>query len=280
MSFNKIQPEQIQMPTFFSDSGDLNISQVSDTGVQINVSRKLTGDFSFTGQLLTNNSEVFGMPNNIDGNKFDITGGNLMFAGTSTEIGLDSYNRDNLALYSTNGDISGIRNVIVRGTNATFNTGSKDNVLLAGRGVTFSKEATGSVAIKDNISTTAMTVTNDNTLNIQFNSGTYFKGGNVYVGNSLSVQSSGTFSGSLRCVGQSFFSGTVDIGGSSTQSTSFHNTARFKTGFALPIWSGHGSQAGTATAPATGALAISGDKLCVFVGGSWGGIDITDIGTI
>ena len=208
MSFNKIQPEQIQMPTFFSDSGDLNISQVSDTGVLINVSRKLTGDFSFTGQLLTNNSEVFGMPNNIDGNKFDITGGNLMFAGTSTEIGLDSYNRDNLALYSTNGDISGIRNVIVRGTNATFNTGSKDNVLLAGRGVTFSKEATGSVAIKDNVSTTAMTVTNDNTLNIQFNSGTYFKGGNVYVGNSKFLRFP-TLNGSLGNATIDFDSGSA-----------------------------------------------------------------------
>ena len=218
------------------------------------------------------------MPNNIDGNKFDITGGNLMFAGTSTEIGLDSYNRDNLALYSTNGDISGIRNVIVRGTDITFNTGSKDNVLLAGNGVTFSKEATGSVAIKDNISTTAMTVTNDNTLNIQFNSGTYFNGGNVYVGNSISVQSTGTFSGSLRCVGTSFFSGVSEFGGSSAQSTSFHNTARFKTGFAIPIWSGNGSQAGTSAAPATGALAISGNKLLIYTGNQnvqgWGFIGI------
>ena len=41
MAFNKIQPEQIQMPTFFSDSGDLNITQ-TDTGVQINVSKNLT----------------------------------------------------------------------------------------------------------------------------------------------------------------------------------------------------------------------------------------------
>lgn len=277
MPFNKIQPEQIQMPTFFSDSGDLNISQVSDTGVQINVSRDLTGDFSFTGQLLINDLEVFGMPNTGD-NKFDIKSGNLMFAGKNTEIGADITNRDNIALYSVNGDISGVRNVIVRGTNTTFNTGSRDNVLLAGNQVTFAKEATGCVVIKDNLSTTSMTIANDNTLNIQFKSGSYINGGNTYIGESLSVQSSGTISGDLRCLGSNLFSGVSEFGGGSTQSTTFHNTARFKTGFAIPIWSGNGSQAGTATQPATGSLAISGATLLIYTGHGnlqgWGHIGI------
>ncbi len=280
MAFNKIQPEQIQMPTFFSDSGDLNISQVSDTGVQINVSRGLTGDFSFSGQLLTDGREVFGMPNNIDSNAFDSKSGNLLFKGINTEIGADANSNGNLALYSINGDISGLRNVVVRGSNTTFNTGSQDNTVLAGNTITFAKEATGCVAIKDSLSTPALVVTNDNTLNIQFQSGTYINGGNTYIGESLSVQETGTISGSLECLGASLFSGVSEFGGSSTQSTTFHNTARFKTGFALPLWSGHGSQAGTTAQPATGALAISGSKLCVFVGGSWGGIDITNLGTL
>jgi len=281
MPFNKIQPEQIQMPTFFSDSGDLNISQVSDTGVQINVSKDLTGDFSFSGALLTDGREVFGMPNNIDSNAFESKSGNLLFKGINTEIGADANNNDNLALYSINGDISGVRNVVVRGSNITFNTGSQDNVVLAGNSITFTQEATGCVAIKDSSSATSLIVDKQQSLNIHFRSGTYINQGNTYVGQSLSVQSSGTISGGLRCLGGCFFSGISEFGGQSAQeSTTFHNTARFKTGFALPIWSGHGSQAGTATIPATGALAISGNKLCVFVGGSWGGIDITDIGTI
>ena len=280
MAFNKIQPEQIQMPTFFSDSGDLNISQVSATGVQINVSKNLTGDFSFTGQLLTDGLEVAGMPNNIDGNVFDSKSGNLMFAGTNTELGGDINNKDNLALYSTTSNISGIRNVIVRGTSVTFNTGSQDNVALAGNSITFAKEATGSVAIKDGDSSTTLIVNNQDSLNVHFKSGTYFNGGDVHVGEHLTVQSSGIFSGALECQGQTILTGTQTFGGAAQQSATFHNTARFKTGFALPLWSGNGSQAGTSTEPATGALAISGNKLLVFVGGSWGGIDITDMGTV
>ena len=278
MAFNKIQPEQIQMPTFFSDSGDLNISQVSATGVQINVSRDLTGDFSFSGQLLTDGREVFGMPNNIDSNTFDSKSGNLLFKGVNTEMGADANTNGNLALYSVNGDISGIRNVVVRGSNITFNTGSQDNVVLAGDSITFAKEATGCVAIKDSLSSTSMLIDKQESLNIQFKSGTYFNGGDVYVGENLSVQTSGTFSGSLRCVGQSFFSGVTDFGGSSTESATFHNTTRFKTGFAIPIWSGNGSQAGTATQPATGALAISGTTLLIYTGHEnvqgWGHIGI------
>lgn len=278
MAFNKIQPEQIQMPTFFSDSGDLNISQVSDTGVQINVSRGLTGDFSFSGQLLTDGREVFGMPNNIDSNAFDSKSGNLLFKGINTEIGADANSNGNLALYSINGDISGLRNVVVRGSNTTFNTGSQDNTVLAGNTITFAKEATGCVAIKDSLSTPALVVTNDNTLNIQFKSGTYINGGNTYIGESLSVQSSGTISGDLRCLGSNLFSGISEFGGASTQSTTFHNTARFQTGFSIPIWSGNGSQAGTATQPATGALAISGTTLLIYTGHEnvqgWGHIGI------
>jgi hypothetical protein len=278
MPFNKIQPEQIQMPTFFSDSGDLNISQVSDTGVQINVSRNLTGDFSFSGQLLTDGREVFGMPNNIDSNTFDSKSGNLLFKGVNTEIGADASNNGNLALYSVNGDISGVRNVVVRGSNTTFNTGSQDNVILAGNSITFATEATGCVAIKDNLSSPSMLVNKQHSLNIQFKSGTYINGGNTYIGESLSVQSSGTISGDLRCLGSNLFSGISEFGGASTQSTTFHNTARFKTGFAIPLWSGNGSQAGTNAQPATGALAISGATLLIYTGHGnlqgWGHIGI------
>jgi hypothetical protein len=280
MAFNKIQPEQIQMPTFFSDSGDLNISQVTDTGVQINVSRDLTGDFSFSGQLLTDGREVFGMPNNIDSNTFDSKSGNLLFKGVNTEMGADANTNGNLALYSVNGDISGLRNVVVRGSNITFNTGSQDNVVLAGNSVTFSKEATGCVAIKDSLSSTSMLVNKQESLNIQFKSGTYINGGDTYLGRHLSVQSSGIVSGTLQCLGASILSGNTTFGSAATQSATFHNTARFKTGFALPLWSGNGSQAGTSAQPATGALAISGNKLLVFVGGSWGSVDITNIGTV
>ena len=68
MAFNKIQPEQIQLHTFFSDSGDLRFTQ-TNTGVKVNLSRNITGDFNFTGQFKTNGKSVFGLAN---------TGNNIM----------------------------------------------------------------------------------------------------------------------------------------------------------------------------------------------------------
>ena len=50
MAFNKIQPEQLQLPTFYSDSGDISISQ-GTTGVQLNLSRILEGSFYFNRYL-------------------------------------------------------------------------------------------------------------------------------------------------------------------------------------------------------------------------------------
>ena len=49
MAFNKIQPEQIQLATFFSNSGDIAINQ-TDTGVRLNLSRGITGNFNFSGE--------------------------------------------------------------------------------------------------------------------------------------------------------------------------------------------------------------------------------------
>jgi len=281
MAFNKIQPEQIQMPTFFSDSGHLDISQSLDTGVQINIAKNLTGIFNITGQLLIENKSVFGLPNTGD-NSFSVESGNILFAGANTEIGQDINNRDNIAIFSVNGDISGIRNVLVRGRSVTFNTGSQDNVCLAGNRVTFAKEATGSVGIKDNLATTSLDVENDNSLYIQFNSGHYFNGGNTYMGTPLSIESSGIISGNLNVIGDTLLSGNNQFGGVNSfrgqSSVVFESetlfsgenivrgTTRFETGFAIPTWSGNGSQAGTAVAPATGALAISGNKLLIYTG--------------
>ena len=41
MPFNKIQPEQIQLATFFSSSGDISVNQ-TETGVGLNLSREVS----------------------------------------------------------------------------------------------------------------------------------------------------------------------------------------------------------------------------------------------
>ena len=47
MAFTKIQPQQLQLPTFTSPSGDFSFTDLS-TGVQINLDRTITGPMIIT----------------------------------------------------------------------------------------------------------------------------------------------------------------------------------------------------------------------------------------
>ena len=115
MAFNKIQPEQIQLHTFFSDSGDIRFTQ-SPTGVKTNLSRDLTGNFSFTGDLLTNGKSVFGLANTGD-NHFETLSGNLLFQGSNTDLGASADDGHNVAIIANNCDVSGKSNLLVNAEN-------------------------------------------------------------------------------------------------------------------------------------------------------------------
>ena len=47
MAFTKIQPQQLQLPTFTSPSGDFSFTDLS-TGIQINLDRTITGPMVIT----------------------------------------------------------------------------------------------------------------------------------------------------------------------------------------------------------------------------------------
>ena len=282
MSFNKIQPEQMQLATFFSDSGDVNVTQ-TDTGIILNVSRGMTGDFNFSGQLKSNAKTVLAMPD-VGTNKFTVASGNILLAGSNTELaGFLDHSKDNLALRADGCDVSGQNNLIVLGNNVDFTTGSQSNVAVAGRNVTFTNEATGSVVIKDN-KTTLQSVNRSDALFVNFNSGHYFEGGQTFFNSSASFNSSGIISGSLEVHGSGFLTGQEIVTKHYLTGSFVNNyedqdieaTKRFQTGFQLPEWLGNQSQAGPAQAPATGALAISGDTLLVYKGNAvWRGIAIS-----
>jgi len=282
MAFNKIQPEQIQLHTFFSDSGDLNIVQ-SNTGVQLNLSKGLTGDFSFTGNLTNNGRRVAELAP-LSNNSFDPNLGNILFLGGNNAIGGGPNAYDNFAISSNNSTISGINNAIFRADSISFETGSQENVCLAGHGVTFTKTATGSAVLKDNLASTSLTVTQQNAFYAQFSSGHFFEGGSTYFDQGINVGdgASGIFSGNLEVLSDAILSGSTIVNeemfnGSHTVT----GITRFQTGFALPRWLGNdmGSSEGSPAIEATGALAISGNTLCVFVsgvgGGHWAGIGLT-----
>tara|TARA_R110000765_G_scaffold6679_2_gene20486 strand:+ start:126 stop:1052 length:927 start_codon:yes stop_codon:yes gene_type:complete len=306
MAFNKIQPEQIQMPTFFSDSGGLNIDQ-TDTGIRINVSPNLTGTFNFSGTLLTNDKEVFGL-GNTGTNKFVVNSGNLMFMGSNTEIGDGVNDHDNLAILANASRISGLNNVILNGLNITFNTGSQRNTALAGANITFTTPATGSVAMKDGLVSTSQSVTRPHSFYATFESGNFFERGHTYFGHHASFQDSGIFSGSLEVLGSGFLSGQeittkhyltgyasgnyVNLyGGQSVGGQKvITDPMIFETGFQLPAYTGtvqgaHGVGVSSPFSPfiSTGTLAISGHTLYVCVGGTtdnvpkWAGIPISGI---
>ena len=286
MAFNKIQPEQIQLHTFFSDSGDLNIVQ-SNTGVQMNLSRNLTGDFSFTGDLSNNGRRVAQLAST-ENNIFDPDKGNFLFLGSNTDIGDGVNDYDNFAISCNNSSISGINNAVFRANAVTFNTGSQENVCLAGHGITFDKSATGNTVLKDDLSSTSMTITTQHSFHAQFSEGYFFNGGDVNIDNSLAVEDSGIFRGTLEVLSDAILSGSTIVneelltGHVNGYVNEYANGRRtitgtqvYETGFQLPKWLGNESAAGSSKVPATGALAISGSTLLVYVGvGSWGGIPI------
>ena len=120
MAFNKIQPEQLQLPTFYSDSGDISISQ-GTTGVQLNLSRILEGSFYFTGDLQLNKCPV--LAGGVTGsNTYKPSSGNFVINGVSNTI----TGSNNTIINSTNTTISGIDNVSVNGFSQDFGSGVED----------------------------------------------------------------------------------------------------------------------------------------------------------
>jgi len=287
MAFNKIQPEQVQQPTFFSDSGDLNISQ-TDTGVQLNVSKNLTGNFSFTGDLLTNGKPVFGLANTGD-NFFIAANDTALFEGSNTQI----RGTGNYAFMARNSQISGFDNSALNVTTLKMLGGeggvASSNTALHGRGITFASNITGSVVLKDFTSSSQFARSN-HAFYSNFESGHFFEGGDAHFDKSVSFGESGIFSGDLNVIGGAVLSGATFVNEPYLQK--YANGERiitgsqvYETGFQLPAYTGINQGAhfvGVGTSHiTTGALAISGHTLYICVGGTsdnvpkWAGIPIS-----
>jgi hypothetical protein len=285
MAFNKIQPEQVQQPTFFSDSGDFNISQ-TDTGIQLNLSRGITGDFAFSGELLTNGRSVFGLADTGD-NFFIQNNRCILFNGSNTQI----RGTGNSAFLADGTQISGLNNVALNVNTANFIGGTLSvaarNTAVHGRGITFGSLITGSLVMKD-FTASSQSANKPQSLYSNFVSGHHFEVGQNYFANHVNCAQSGIISGRLEVLGSGFLTGqeittkhylTGYASGNYVnlfQDQKVDGTKRFQTGFQIPKWIGRGSQAGTTADPATGSLAISGSTLCVYVGGStWQGVAIS-----
>ena len=261
MAFNKIQPEQIQLATFFSNSGDINITQ-TDTGVQLNLSRGITGNFGFTGDAAR---------------PFKVKGRQVLFAAEETtsdytfESGSFAINgsnntfisgTNNVAINANNVSVSGNadNNTSINGSAQVFGSGV-DNCFAVGEQATFSDPTTGAVIFSDFAANTSEGKGNDSFL-VDFTGGSYFEGGPTYHLNHVLVRSSssGIFSGDLNVLGDTFLTG-LNVSG----------VATFNTGFVLPQWEG------IDMVGRSGSLAVSGEYLICYLTGGWVGIGTTNI---
>ncbi len=164
MNFTKIQPEQIQLPTFFSDSGDFMLSDLS-TGFKIELNRSLSGNFDFLGQLHVNGST----PLFINDTVFYNTGDGSMVIGGNNNVVSGNFN---IVCGGSGNVLYGSSNTVLYGVDSIFDSGCLYNTLICGNSVNFVSGATGSAFIGDNVS--AYTVNQNNVLIIDFASGQRF----------------------------------------------------------------------------------------------------------
>jgi hypothetical protein len=281
MSFNKIQPEQLQLPTFYSDSGDILISQ-GTTGVQINLSRGLTGVFNFTGELKLNKWPVLAGAET-GTNAYDPLSGNFVINGnTNTISGLN-----NTIINGINTTISGNDNVSLNGYAQEFGSGVEDCTVLAGSLTNFNSNTTGSVILADTSASLAVTSLGNQTLNIGFLSGTYFQGGDTNFLTDFNVASSasGYFSGGLHSEAPAFVTGSPIA----TESLVTGQNRLVITGqkrfvddsgtlFKLPNFTGLGSidPIGAGIPVYSGQVATSGDNAYIYANG-WKKLTLTSV---
>ena len=251
MAFNKIQPEQIQLATFFSNSGDIAINQ-TDTGVRLNLSRSITGNFNFTGDgsrpFKVNEKPVLALTQAAD-SSYTFESGSFAINGSVNTL-MSGINNVGINVQSVNSSGNASNNTVINGESSTIGSGAQD-CFAVGRQVTFTNPTTGAVVFSDFAgSNPAETKGNDSFL-VDFTGGSYFEGGKTYHLNDVhvSASTSGLYSGDLNVLGDTFM-GTSTV---------------------ITRWSGQtiNSQSGS--------MMVSGDKLAVYLLGAWYGIGTADM---
>jgi len=212
MAFTKIQPQQLQLPTFTSPSGDLSFSDLS-TGIEINLSRNISGPININ-DLTVDSSEVLKLPSSSS-----VSSTSVVLAGTNNTV----TGTNNVVINgSSNSEISGSFNVLINGTSVDFGASGQNNTIIAGDAASFSDKITGSVILADH----ETTINNDtnHSLIVSFASGVTFEngdvqfnGGRVFLDSNLRVDSSNSvlFSGDFQVDGNTYFSDSVTLEDSS-----------------------------------------------------------------
>ena len=198
MNFTKIQPQQLQLPTFFSNSGDLVFSDLV-TGLRVNLSRDLVGNFDIDGGLTVNSKDILQTDTTLG---FNPNSGMLVGGTNSTVTG-----QYNFVVNGDNNTVNGQNNTVLFSTNSTFEDDSSKNVLIGCDTVTFASGVVGSALMGDD--TAIRTVNQSRKLIIDFASGQRFINDTVFEDN-VDVSGIATFNGSA------IFQDNVNITGNLT----------------------------------------------------------------
>jgi len=198
--YNKIQPEQIEIHTFSSPSGDIYFQQGANY-VYGNLSRRLTGNFNITGGLVLNGSAVYTTDSS---NIFGAVRNVILGGQNNTIIGTG-----NAIINSINSNVSGFQNLDLNCDGSIFEKGSRFCTVLAGKNSIINENISGSVIISD-ITNDAIIADTSNKLYINFENGIDIAG-NVVVNDDLLINdnaglyldqnSSGIFSGDVGFFG-------------------------------------------------------------------------------
>ena len=234
MAFTKIQPQQLQLPTFTSPSGDFSFTDLS-TGIQINLDRTITGPMVITELKTSAERTILTVADN---NSF--TESSICIAGVNNRVSGDN----NVLLNGrSTTEFSGSFNTLVNGKSVNFGASGQQNTILCGDGVSFADQVTGSVILADH--ETAVTNSTNHSLLVSFESGVTFQNGDVqFNGDNTNFSShlkvdanhSGIFSGACSIGGTLYanganFSSTVMLSDSSEVSSKAYVDERV--GFAI-----------------------------------------------
>ena len=200
MAFNKIQPQQIQLPTFFSESGNLSFTDNS-TGVTVELNETINGGpINFVQGVKSQGSfPIFNSPNTTI---YGSTNHSFASSGTSELSG-----SHNVVLGGSPDLVSGELNVIVNNLGIDMGDFSKSNTVIGGGNVSIDDSITGSVGL---FSSAASPNMNQNqTVFIEADNGVKIASPTTFSSTSTH-QNKSTFNGSAE------FNGLVQVDGAST----------------------------------------------------------------
>ena len=144
MAFNKIQPQQVQLPTFYSDSGNLTFTDNGSTlNVELSDQISSNNSFNFLGGIETKGVEVVSQSSGIS-----LEGSGNISVGQSG--GSNMRGVYNVALGGMTSDFNAIDcgyNVSLGTQSATFGSDNKSNVSIGGNSISFSNQTTGAIVL-------------------------------------------------------------------------------------------------------------------------------------